>query len=306
MLARLREMVARGGPEPPEYGWLSEAFLRLRDAGVPPKQVATVFAPTMTPECMHGYGLLKPRGYSGDFEMMDRIYTNWLSANPELVRWDRYFHAQPAPRAVRNRKEFFKALLAKQAGSATRRQARVLNIGSGPARDVFEFFNEWPGAPLCVHCVDLDSESIGRASSLCSAFADRVSFECRNALRLRPCHGYDLIWSAGLFDYLPDRIFVALVRRFYPFVEPGGELVIGNFSPRNPSRAYMELLAEWYLEHRSAEQLCQLAIAAGVPEAAIHIDQEPGSVNLFLRVSVPRTESGPGPRSGGSLGPLRR
>jgi SAM-dependent methyltransferase len=286
MLAQLREMVTRGGPEPPEYGWLSAAFPRLRRAGVSPKQVAAVFGPTLTPECLHGHGYLKPRGYAGDFEIIDRIYTSWLSPDPRLARWDRYFHAQPAPRAVRNRKVFFKTLLAGQTGGPTRRPALVLNIGSGPARDVFEFLSERPNAPLCLHCVDLDPQAVAHGLSLCSAFADKAHFECRNALRLRPSCGYELIWSAGLFDYLPDRLFVALVRRFYPFVEPGGELVIGNFSPRNPSRAYMELLAEWYLEHRTPAQLRQLATAAGVPAAAICVDQEPEGVNLFLRLKA--------------------
>lgn len=45
--------------------------------------------------------------------------------------------------------------------------------------------------------------------------------------------------------------------------EPGGKLVIGNFSDENPNRAFMEGGMNWFLHHRSPEQLIDLAKQAG-------------------------------------------
>ena len=58
-----------------------------------------------------GRCMLKPRGYHGDFEIIDAIYMERINPHPALEKWDRYFHAQAAPQAVRNRKAYFHDLL---------------------------------------------------------------------------------------------------------------------------------------------------------------------------------------------------
>ena len=63
-----------------------------------------------------------------------------------------------------------------------------------------------------------------------------------------------------------------------------GELVIGNFNTSNPTRGYMEIVLDWYLIHRSPENLMNLATEAGFSIAQTTIDQEPLGINLFLRI----------------------
>jgi len=43
-------------------------------------------------------------------------------------------------------------------------------------------------------------------------------------------------------------------------LEPGGELIVGNFSDNNPIRTMMEIYAQWYLIHRSKKELFGLAV----------------------------------------------
>src|SRR6202007_1419306 len=93
-------------------------------------------------------------------------------------------------------------------------------------------------------------------------------------------------WAAGLFDYFSDRLFVRVVKRLLHAVRDGGELVIGNFGPDNPSRTYMEVLGQWHLQHRSASRLSALATQAGVPPESVRVECEPEGVNLFLRIAV--------------------
>ena len=53
-----------------------------------------MFLPILSLETMQGHAYLKPHGYAGDFELIDKIYTYWKSDDPNLIRWDDYFHSQ--------------------------------------------------------------------------------------------------------------------------------------------------------------------------------------------------------------------
>jgi len=66
-------------------------------------------------------------------------------------------------------------------------------------------------------------------------------------------------------------------------LEPGGELIVGNFSDNNPIRTMMEIYAQWYLIHRSKKELFGLAVRAGVPEEKIDVRSEKLGINLFLQ-----------------------
>ncbi len=73
-----------------------------------------------------------------------------------------------------------------------------------------------------------------------------------------------MIWSAGLFDYFNNETFVKLIKRLQGYLTPNGEMVIGNFSRNNPHRVYMEIFGEWFLNHRNADELLELAIQTGI------------------------------------------
>ena len=126
--------------------------------------------------------------------------------------------------------------------------------------------------------------AIEHARKLCAPFAKRVEFYHRNVLRFLPAKGYELVWSAGLFDYLTDRTFVYLLKALMAVTKRGGEVVVGNFSDFNPSRDYMELLGDWVLQHRTRDHLRELALEAGAAADSIEVQWEPEGVNLFLHV----------------------
>ncbi len=48
----------------------------------------------------------------------------------------------------------------------------------------------------------------------------------------------------------------------------------------------MEVLSDWYLNHRSRFELLKLAIEADVKEENISVDSEELGVNLFLRMKA--------------------
>ncbi|MCB1065264.1 MAG: class I SAM-dependent methyltransferase [Verrucomicrobiae bacterium] len=241
------------------------------------------FGKALSTDTMQGFALAKPHGYAGDFEIIDRIYQGRMSGDPELVAWDRYYHQHAAPKAVRNRKLVLHRLLDEL--SARKPNARVLKIAVGPGRSMYEWLVANPESRISFECLEIDPAAIDYAERLNRPFLDRVHIRQGNALRIRPKARYDLVWVAGLFDYFNDRTFVRMIRRLMPAVGEKGQLVIGNFSNSNPSRAYMELLGDWHLHHRSEDRLQTLAKEAGVEDDFYVVNGEPEKVNLFLRLS---------------------
>jgi len=76
-----------------------------------------------------------------------------------------------------------------------------------------------------------------------------------------------------------------LLTRFFDCIEEGGQLVIGNFAPDNPTKHYMELIGDWRLVYRNRDQLLELALQCGISSRAVEVRQEPEGVNLFLHVT---------------------
>lgn len=280
-------LVDSGGPEAVEYDELNSRFQHVwpifsdgrLDLSV--SQYWPVFGEAFSVKTLQGFVVNKPHGYAGDFEIIDRIYTHWISEIPHLANWDRFFHWQQAPRAVRNRKSYFKNLLV-QLAQEVDDQKMVLNVGCGPARDVSEYLYENPCSTLEIDSLDMDVKAIAYARSLVNQ--NGIRFTCKNAFRITCEKKYDLVWSAGLFDYLDEKQFIFLLRKLYQAARPGGRIVVGNFSDTNSSREYMEF-GEWFLIHRSADRLFDIAKRAGYLPGSIHIDSDPTGVNLFLTIS---------------------
>lgn len=287
----LRELMAQGGPMPNDYAQMNRTLRLLGDA-VRAKVIARddvlAYAQDVTNRHLEGTmqarALGKKYGYSGDFEIIEAIYTMQIAQEPHLRRWDLYFHSQAAPNAVRNRKAYFHQLLNSHSAGRTKAPLSVLNVASGPARDVREWVLDNPDCDVFFDCVDAEIHAIERAKKLCAPFANRVEFYHRNVLRFLPAKGYELVWSAGLFDYLTDRTFVFLLKALMSVAKRGGEVVVGNFSDHNPSRDYMELLGDWVLQHRTRDHLRALALEAGAPADSIEVMWEPEGVNLFLHI----------------------
>ncbi len=283
----IEDLVSKGGPSPEDYpalgDWFQRANNRAASEGFTPAdrlRLLQAFGEAMSPATLQGFGCHRPHGYAGDFEVIDKIYVRHHSPNPRLIRWDAYFHSQHPSRAVRNRKTYFHNLLDRH--YARGRPLRVLKLASGSGRGMFEWLSVHPNADVSFSCVELDPDAIMYAAALNQEFASKVRFEQKNVIRYRPPMQFDLIWSAGLFDYFSDKVFQAVVRRLLPAVADGGELVIGNFAPRG-RHPYMEF-GGWALHYRSAQELVSLAQGCGVAADAIHIGSEPEEVNLFLHI----------------------
>ena len=62
----------------------------------------------------------------------------------------------------------------------------------------------------------------------------------------------------GLRNDKKGAVAKAVIDVLYQLLLPGGELVIGNFHVSNPSKIFMEYWGDWYLIHRTEEELKEL------------------------------------------------
>lgn len=285
----IQNLLNNGGPQKEDYdsiiqmtndlaedyksGFLSEAELQ---------QIQNLFPADFLENTLQGHSFSKPYGYAGDFMIIDKVYREQIS--PKYQKWDTFFNQVQATQAVRNRKDYFKSALAE--ACIGKEKVELLNLASGPARDLLEFYQENPQIELTTDCIEYDQHAIDYAQSITKEFEDKITFIKGNVLRYRPAKKYDVVWSAGLFDYFSDEVFVKILRRAISWTKIGGEIIIGNFTPNNPSRNFMEILLDWHLHHRDENHLTHLAQEAGAEYAQVSIGREPAGVNLFLHLRV--------------------
>lgn len=289
----IRYLVNKGGPEKNDYddldSWVLEISEQVKDGRLLKNQIVQLqdeFGDAISCETMQGFAYQKPHGYAGDYEIIDRIYQKYISKQSHLTRWDIYWQKLTAADAVRNRVKYFSLLLKEQ---YKKKQAdetlNVLNLASGPGRDLLYFLDHYPDINVYIDCVEQDQNAIDHATGLCKNHLNKVNFIKKNAVRFKTEKKYDLVWSAGLFDYFDDKLFVYMLKKLKGMVASEGEIVIGNFSTNNPSKPFMELF-EWHLHHRSPETLKKLAATAGFDAKQIRVKKEELGVNLFLHLTI--------------------
>jgi SAM-dependent methyltransferase len=70
---------------------------------------------------------------------------------------------------------------------------------------------------------------------------------------------FDLIYSAGLYDYLDTPLAKRLTARLFEMLRPTGRLLYANFAPDIHCVGYMEAAMDWWLTYRDAAQTRALA-----------------------------------------------
>ncbi len=277
----LNYLIENGGPSPQDYGKFTSIVNNLdpADVGKFREKIKTI----LNEKTLIGHGFIKPYGYPGDFTLIDKIYHFNVNEDTRYKNWDLFFQNQPAANAVRDRKDFFiaycKNLVLKK------EKPKVLILGSGPATDVYEFMSSCSkGNKISFDLIDFDQCAIDSSMGKNKMFNGQISYNRINVLRFNPFKLYDLIWSAGLFDYFKDKHFTFLIRKYFNCLTEDGEMVISNFSTKNPTKRLMEVLSDWYLYLRTESDLLRVSSDAFIDKELVSIDMGIFGINLFLKI----------------------
>ena len=240
----------------------------------------------------------KPMGYAGDYEMMNMLYRDHAEGH-SFFAWlmNAYGINVRASVAVRNRRALLTDAIVEALDGGESERVRIASVGCGPAHEIQRLLERSPhlGRKLEIVLIDQEPRSIAYCERMLAPLIPKTGVKAhvvKESIRKLIAHPSlqtalgtcDLIYSAGLFDYLDDKPFVHLARTLLSSLSDRGHLLIGNFAIEQPSRWFMEYCSEWFLIHRTPEQLLSLGEAAGASRSAMSIMAEPSGINLFLDV----------------------
>ena len=240
----------------------------------------------------------KPLGYAGDFEMMNLIYRQETVGKSLFARClQRYYIDEPAAQAVRNRADYLVSVISPLLAERDKDPIKILSVACGPAMEWQKILidpSEWKRSAK-VDLLDQDEQALHYAQvqlkHLSRSYKNQVAFNyIHNAIKNIIARGlakerYDLIYSAGLFDYFTDAVAQKAATSLYDSLKPGGTLIIGNFNVNNPTTLVMEYALDWELIYRSKNDLQRLYNTIGDD---ISIEEEPLGINLFCVIKKSR------------------
>ena len=248
----------------------------------------------------------KPLGYAGDYEMVNMILREPLEGGSLFAKIVNVcFLKNPPAEAHRNRIKYLTNKISEETRRVTRRNriARVFNLGCGPAKELQDFIIR---DDLCDRAhftlVDFNDETLMYTGRILDDLRMRYRRATPTLTIKKSVHQilkeaskgqnelqpglYDLVYCAGLFDYMSDRICKRLMEIFTSLLAPGGLLIATNVDASKPFRHSMEYLLEWHLNCRTHEQMQQL-IPDDTGETKCNVIADPTAVNIYLEVRKP-------------------
>lgn len=241
----------------------------------------------------------KPLGYAGDYEMMNMLYRDHAEGESLFAKvLNIYATQEGAAQANINRINYLCSEIRSLVETNEREKVRLASIGCGPTREIRKLLEEDPkfGPRLDVALIDQEERSIAFCERTLGPIGVRagahIAFIRESVRRLLTTRALsqtlgqrELIYSAGLFDYLSQAAFSRLLSTLYEALSPGGLLVVGNVASHNPSRWGMEYYLDWFLIHRAPEELLEMTSLLTPTPSNVEIRSEPSGINLFLRIT---------------------
>jgi len=232
----------------------------------------------------------RPRGYQGDAELLDLIYTadyRPFCSAPVTELGDSIFRHTiqcKAPSAVRFRRDFLAAQI--DYLCAINPAAHVLSVACGHLREVkfchsvqTRSFGRFVG-------LDQDPESLNVVTRTCGDLgveAIRGSVKTLLSGSL-VSDKFDFIYTAGLYDYLEERLGQRLTEKLFEMLRPHGRLLIANYLPDLEDMGYMETYADWRLIYRDAAAMRRLIETIAAPIASVRIFPDTSQTVVYLEL----------------------
>lgn len=252
----------------------------------------------------------KPLGYAGDYEMVNMMVRDPYEGGTMFAKiLNSFFLKTPPVVAHRNRIQYMTRTLVQETRRCSRNgeKMKAFNLGCGPAQEIQRFLQE---DDICDRAefvlLDFNEQTLEYTSRVLGDMKMRMRRTTKIETVLKSVHqilkeagrpggpllreSYQMVYCAGLFDYLSGRICKRLVNIFYDLVAPGGLLLVTNVEAANPSRNWMEYVTEWHLVYRDKKELMDL-VPNGVAEGDVQVIAEETGTNIFLEIRKPAVET---------------
>jgi len=245
----------------------------------------------------------KPLGYAGDYEMVNMMLRDPFEGASAFAKLLNFAMMQSEPVvAHRNRIDYLVEMLDREAKKRVGRRTGVFNLGCGPAVEVERMLIDHESSDLLeFDLLDFNADTIAYTrdrlnhARMRGGRTTRINFHQKSVHQIlraasqedgrRELGCYDVVYCAGLFDYLSQRVCQRLVELFCDMVRPGGLVVVTNVSDDNPRKRFMEYLVEWNLIYRGRREMEEL-VPRGKEFERIDLKADPTGVNLFLEIQM--------------------
>jgi SAM-dependent methyltransferase len=228
----------------------------------------------------------KPRGYSGDYKILEFIYDNKPISRGLGQYFDNIFLRSPYAVAIRNRKDYLRKLLQNYVNQAKLDGIKILSVGCGSCREIRELLPQIKTKKVVVFtCLDWDQEAIEFSQEMLSRDGPQnvefrfIKEDIANIIKdeaiIQGYDKYNLIYSMGLIDYLPDSILKKLIWVLYQLLEKEGKLILTH---KNKEKTfppiYPDWLCDWRFIPRSVEEVTNLIYNSDISNFSLSVESD--------------------------------
>jgi SAM-dependent methyltransferase len=257
---------------------------------------------------VHRRAYEKPLGYAGDHRMMELLCTDELSGEGLFGRFVHLtMQKHTLGRTVRARQAVMRdAVRAVMEGDGSE-PIRILAVAAGPALELRRVLEETTNVqrPVEIFLLDQDPSAhevahrhltrilLERHRGTLPVTVRCLHFSIRQLIKpntpddhriLEMLRDFDLIYSAGLYDYLPDLVAQRLTSRLYSQLRPGGRLLLGNMVEAPDSTWPMHFVLGWDLIYRTGEAMLRFAQRLAPSPERMGITRDATERCIFLDV----------------------
>ncbi len=234
----------------------------------------------------------KPRGYPGDYLMMEHGYQDEVDGNKLNANFfDRYFFDKY--QSIIFRKEKLKQILVtlikdsnKLSNKGMQPVVKIMTLGGGPAREWFELDKEMRNQKIkAVHLtyLDQDEEAMDFAKKRlnsnrlikrrCFVRTSLIEFSKAAPLTLNVDDSFDVIYGLGIADYFHDQFLSAIIAKAWLLLKKGGKFILTHKDSKSFPMEPADWLCDWSFVHRSKEQFEALIKSAlGAPSSKFNLE----------------------------------
>jgi SAM-dependent methyltransferase len=211
----------------------------------------------------------KPRGYSGDAQLLDFIYRDasvdeaLASATPFGQLLYECTSASQSSAAVRERRDLLTTYVDEVAAKCGE-DAEILTVASGHLREARRSVALAAGQIKRWVALDQDIDSVASISrdfdgTAVTAIEGSVGGLLTDAYRLGT---FDFVYAAGLYDYLPRKVAVRLTKKCLQMLKPKGVMLFANFAEDIADDGFMETFMNWSLLLRTEAEMWDIINAS--------------------------------------------
>ncbi len=230
----------------------------------------------------------KPRGYPGDAIVLDYMYQELICGDTETKiahRTHEWENRTPGSRSVRARRSILSHYIDETA--TLKADAHILSVACGHLREAQRSHAVQARQIKRFIAFDQDEKSleiVAREQS--QNGVEVVQGSVRGLLKgIFTFEKLDLVYAAGLYDYLSLPVARQLTKNMFGMLAPRGKLLVANFSAAFEDRVYLEAVMDWWLIYRTDEEVRSFADSIEPSEiSSLRTFTDPYGSIIFLEI----------------------